>query len=116
MRQNLRSGFRGRSTENLLDSPEARVVEPFRERHDIRRRHVFVFLRPCTARQFIRLNGREDGKVQERDLVRQLLGGDAQGTANHRVQVVDRSVRRETVGFLRRTDAEEKIKIELRNS
>lgn len=74
MRQNLRSRLWGRPAEDLLDRPEARVVEPFGERHNIRSRNVFILLRPRTTGQLVRLNGSKDWEVQQGDLVGQLLG------------------------------------------
>lgn len=101
MRHNLCSRLWGTATENLLHRPEARVIEPLRERHNVRRRYVLVLLRPCAARQLVRLNGGKDGEVQQRDLSGQLLRRDTQRTADDRVHVGERGVRRETVGFLR---------------
>lgn len=82
MRQYFCSGFGSGATEDLLHGPETRVIESLGERHNIRSGNVFVLLRPCTAGQLVRLNLGKDGKVQESDLIGQLLGGDTQRTAD----------------------------------
>lgn len=100
MRQYFCSGFGGGATEDLLDCPEARVVEPFRKSHNIGSSYVFVLLRPRAARQLIRLDGSKDGKVQESNLVGEFLRRDTKGTANHGVHLGQGSVWWQTVGFL----------------
>lgn len=101
MSQDLCPGLGSGATEDLLHRPEAGVVESFREGHNVGRGDVLVLLRPGTARQLVRLDGREYRKVQQRDLVGQLLGGDTQRTANDRVYIGEGGVGRETVGLLR---------------
>lgn len=101
MGQNLGSALWRTATEYLLDCPEAGVVESFREPRNVRRRNVFVLLRPCAARQLVRLNGGKDWEVEQRDLVGQLFGRNTQRTANDGVQLCEVRIRWETVGLFR---------------
>lgn len=63
------------TAQNLLYRPEAGVIETFRKGNNVRRHNVFVlFVRPCAAGQFVRLNGSEFGKIEQRNLTGQFIG------------------------------------------
>lgn len=89
MRHKFSSYFRGIAAQNLLDRPESGLIKPFRERHNIRCHDTLILLRPRTAGQLVRLDVRENGKVQERDLIGQLFRRYAQHIRYHRVCVMD---------------------------
>lgn len=106
--QNLRTLFRCWPTQYLLHSPEADVIKPPCERHHIRRYNKLVLFVPAAADELVGLNASEGRQVQERQLAREVLGGDAEGVQDRLVVPAHRGaggVARQALGLAVRRDA-----------
>lgn len=83
--------------EYLLHCPEAGVIKALGKRHNIGRNHMLVLFGPRTAAQLIRLYEREDGKVEQRYLIGQHIGGYTQCTENDCIQLLNGAMRWQTL-------------------
>lgn len=87
--------------EYFLHRPEAGVIEALGKGHNIRRGHMLVLFGPGAAAQLVRLYERKDGKVEQRYLIRQHIGGHTQCTQDDRIQLLNRAMRWQTLRFVR---------------
>lgn len=81
----------------FLHRPEACVIESLGKRHNIRRHHMLILLCPGAAAQLIGLYQCKDGKVQQCYLIGQHIGGYSQRTQYDRIQLLNGTIRGQTL-------------------
>lgn len=101
VRHDLGAFFGAGAVQNLLDRPEAGVVEASSEGDDVRSDEDFILFGPRATRQFVHFDGRKDRKIEEGDLRGEFFRRNAKRADDDVVQV-DGGVGWQAVGFVAR--------------